>query len=49
MKEVQEQRKREVYAQQEAKDALVKSVWIAILVGVGAYLIWFILSSVGVV
>ena len=49
MKEVQEQRKGEVYAQQEAKDALVKSVWIAILVGVGSYLIWFILSAVGVV
>ena len=49
MKEVQEQRKREVYAQQEAKDALVKSVWIAILVGAGSYLIWFILSAVGVV
>ena len=49
MKEVQEQRKREVYAQQEAKDALVKSVWIAILVGVGSYLIFVILSAVGVV
>jgi len=49
MKEVQDQRKREVYAQQEAKDTLVKSFWIAILVGVAAYLIWFILSSIGVV
>ena len=45
MKEVQEQRKREVYAQQEAKDALVKSFWIALLVGVAAYLIWVIITA----
>ena len=32
MKEVQEQRQKEVYAQQEAKDALIKSFWIAVLV-----------------
>jgi len=46
MKEVQAQRQREVYAQQEAKDALIKSLWIAILVGVGAYLIWVIIMAV---
>ena len=46
MKEVQEQRKQEVYAQQEAKDALVKSFWIALLVGVAAYLIWVIITAV---
>ena len=46
MKEVQAQRQREVYAQQEAKDALIKSFWIAILVGVGAYLIWVIIMAV---
>ena len=45
MKEVQEQRKQEVYAQQEAKDALVKSAWIAILVGVASYLIWVIITA----
>ena len=45
MKEVQEQRKQEVYAQQEAKDALVKSFWIALLVGVAAYLIWVIITA----
>ena len=46
MKEVQEQRKQEVYAQQEAKDLLVKSFWIAILAGVAAYLIWVIIAAV---
>ena len=46
MKEVQEQRRQEVYAQQEAKDALVKSVWIAVLVGVASYLIWVIIAAV---
>jgi len=46
MKEVQEQRKREVYAQQEAKDALVKSVWIAILAAVAGYIIWIIVQAI---
>ena len=46
MKEVQAQRQREVYAQQEAKDALIKSFWIAVLVGIGAYLIWVIIMAV---
>lgn len=46
MKEVQAQRQREVYAQQEAKDALVKSFWIAVLVGVAGFLIVFIVNSV---
>ena len=46
MKEVQEQRKQEVYAQQEAKDLLVKSFWIAILAGVAACLIWVIIAAV---
>ena len=35
MKEVQAQRQREVYAQQEAKDAIVKSFWIIVLVAIG--------------
>ena len=46
MKEVQAQRQREVYAQQEAKDALVKSFWIAVLVGIAGFLITFIVTSV---
>ena len=46
MKEVQEQRKQEVYAQQEAKDALVKSVWIAILAAVAGYIVWIIIQAV---
>mgnify|MGYP003134667324 FL=1 len=46
MKEVQAQRQREVYAQQEAKDALIKSFWIAILVGIAGFLIAFIVKSV---
>ena len=47
MKEVQAQRQREVYAQQEAKDTLIKSFWIAVLVGIGGYLIWVIVMAVG--
>ena len=47
MKEVQAQRQREVYAQQEAKDALIKSFWIAVLVGIGSYLIYVIIMAVG--
>jgi nitrogenase subunit NifH len=46
MKEVQAQRQREVYAQQEAKDALIKSFWIAVLVGIAGLLITFIIQSV---
>ena len=43
MKEVQEQRKREVYAQQ-AKDALIKSFWIIVLVAIGGGIMAFILK-----
>ena len=47
MKEVQEQRQREVYAQQEAKDALIiKSFWIVVLVGIAGGIIAFILDAV---
>ena len=46
MKEVQEQRQKEVYAQQEAKDALIKSFWIAVLVCIAGLLITFIITSV---
>ena len=46
MKEVQAQRQREVYAQQEAKDALIKSFWIAVLVGIAGLLITFIVTAV---
>ena len=46
MKEVQAQRQREVYAQQEAKDALIKSFWIAVLVGIAGLLITFIIQAV---
>ena len=46
MKEVQEQRQREVYAQQEAKDALVKSFWIIVLVGIAGGIIAFIFEAV---
>ena len=46
MKEVQEQRQREVYAQQEAKDALIKSFWIVVLVGIAGGIIAFIFEAV---
>jgi len=46
MKEVQEQRQREVYAQQEAKDTIIKSFWIVVLVGVAGGIIAFILDAV---
>lgn len=46
VKDVTEQRQREVYAQQEAKDNLVKSFWIAVLVSVAAYLIYIIVNAV---
>lgn len=46
MKEVQAQRQREVYAQQEAKDTMIKSFWIVVLVGVAGMLISFIFEAV---
>ena len=46
MKEVQAQRQAEVYAQQEAKDALIKSFWIAVLTGFAGVLIYFIINAV---
>ena len=46
MKEVQAQRERDVYAQQEAKDTAVKSVWIALLAGAAAWLISIIVKAV---
>ena len=46
MKEVQAQRQQEVYAQQEAKDTAVKSIWIAVLVGFAGWLISIIVKAV---
>ena len=46
MKEVQAQRQREVYAQQEAKDAIVKSFWIIVLVAIGGGIIAVIFEAV---
>ena len=46
MKEVQEQRQREVYAQQEAKDTIIKSFWIVVLVGIAGGIIAFIFDAV---
>ena len=46
MKEVQEQRQREAYALQEAKDALIKSFWIIVLVGIAGGIIAFIFEAV---
>ncbi len=46
MKEVQAQRQKEVYAQQEAKDVLIKSFWIAVLAGIAGLLITFIITTV---
>lgn len=46
MKEVQAQRQREVYAQQEAKDTLIKSFWIIVLVAIGGGVIAFIFEAV---
>ena len=46
MKEVQEQRQREVYAQQEAKDTIIKSFWIIVLVGIAGGIIAFIFETV---
>lgn len=46
IREVTEQRQREVYAQQEAKDNLVKSFWIIVLLGVAGGIISFIVNAV---
>ncbi len=46
MKEVQAQRQREVYAQQEAKDTIVKSFWIIVLVAIGGGIIAVIFEAV---
>ena len=46
MKEVQAQRQREVYAQQEAKDTIVKSFWIIVLVAIAGGIIAFIFEAV---
>tara|TARA_R100001440_G_scaffold67840_1_gene89212 strand:- start:1173 stop:1649 length:477 start_codon:yes stop_codon:yes gene_type:complete len=46
VKDVTEQRQREVYAQQEARDTVVKSFWIVVLVGVAGALISFIFKAV---
>ena len=46
VKDVTEQRQREVYAQQEARDTMVKSFWIVVLVGVAGALISFIFEAV---
>ena len=47
MKEVQAQRQREVYAQQEAKDTIIKSFWIIVLVAIAGGIIAFIFEAVG--
>ena len=46
MKEVKAQRQREVYAQQEAKETLVKSFWIIVLVSISGYLVSIIIRAV---
>ena len=46
MKEVQAQRQRDVYAQQEAKDTMVKSFWIVVLVSLAGGIIAFIVEAV---
>lgn len=46
VKDVTEERQREVYAQQEARDTMVKSFWIAVLVGAAGALITFIIKAV---
>ena len=46
VKDVTEQRQRDVYAQQEARDTMVKSFWIVVLVGVAGALISFIFEAV---
>ncbi len=46
VKEITEQRQREVYAQQEAKEAAVMSIWILVLSVLAGCLIYFIFISV---
>lgn len=46
VREVTEQRKREIYAQQDARDTMIKSFWIVVLVGVAAGLIGLIFDAV---
>lgn len=46
VKEVTAQRQREVYAQQEARDAMIKSLWIILLLGIAGWLIAFIIGAV---
>jgi hypothetical protein len=46
VRDVTEERQREVYAQQEARDTMVKSFWIVVLVGVAGALITFIIKAV---
>ena len=46
VKEITEQRQREVYAQQEAKEAAVMSIWILLLSVLAGCLIYFIFISV---
>ena len=46
MIEVQAQSQREVYAQQEAKDELIKSFWIIVLVGIAGGIIALIFEAV---
>jgi len=46
VKDVTEERQREVYAQQEARDTMVKSFWIVVLVGAAGALITFIIKAV---
>ena len=46
VKEVTEQRQREIYAQQEAKDNLAKSFWIIVLLGVAGGIISVIVNAV---
>ena len=46
VKDVTEQRQREVYAQQEARDTMIKSFWIVVLVSVAGALISFIFEAV---
>ena len=46
MKEVQAQRQTRGYAQQEAKDTLIKSFWIVVLVAIGGGVIAFIFGGI---
>lgn len=46
VKDVTEQRQREVYAQQEARDTAMKSMWIVVLTGLAGWLISIIVKAV---